>query len=129
MIKLASIVKEILDEAKRGSGTYTYNFEFDDTHIPALVRPNESVEIELNINYNYYIGKPGTHEDPPESDVVEISDWDIEDIIIRSIGGEHREVDLRFIHPQAKKALYSIIEANLEKNGKDIESKIMNGVD
>ena len=129
MIKLASIVKEILGESKRGSGTYTYTFQFDDKHIPALIQSNESVEVELNINYNYYIGKPGTHEDPPESDEVDISDWDIEDIIIRSPTGKRREVNLRFIHQQAKKTLYTIIEEELEKNIKDIESKIMNGVD
>ena len=127
MIKLAPIVKKILYEAKRRSGTYTYTFEFDDLHIPSLCRLSDIVEIELNVNYNYHAGSPGTHEDPPESPEVDISDWDTESVIVIDEAGRKRSVDLGFLHPMAKKALYAVIENQLEKNDDSIKRSIMNG--
>ena len=130
MIKLAPMVRRVLKEAKRGSGTYEYSFELDDDiHIPALVLPSESMEITVLINYNYYIGRAGRSlEDPPESDDVDISDWDVDEITITTGNGERRHVNLRFLHPLAKKALYVLIEKQLKKNNSDIESSIMNGI-
>lgn len=128
MIKLAEIVRKILEEAKHGSGTYTYTFELDNIHIPSMCRLDDQVEVELNINYNYYAGSIGTREDPPKSSEMDISDWDIEDIIIHDKLGNKRGVDLRFLHPMAKKILFEAIEAELEKNHDDIEKQIVSGL-
>ena len=127
MIKLAEIVRQIY-EAKRHGGMYAYTIEFDSCHILSLCRPTDSVEVEIVINYNYYGGFIGSREEPPEPASVEFDGWDIEKITITSESGKSREIDARFLHPMARKALDVAIEKYLDKNEDDIQSKIMNGI-
>ncbi len=126
MIKLAEIVRKIY-EAKR-HGMYTWTIEFDSCHILSLCTPEDSVEVEIVINYTYYGGFIGSREQPPEPEEVEFDGWDIESIIIISENGNKREINPVFLHPIARKALDIEIEKYLDKNEDDIQSKIMNGI-
>lgn len=131
MIKLKSILSEVFEEARkkgRSSNTYEYTAEFDGQFIPGLARDTDVIEVGVEIPYNFDPGERATRWSPGEGASVELEEPVIASITIRPETGQETEVDVRFLHPQQKNALYKLVSDEIDRNSRDIESTILDGI-
>lgn len=139
MIKLKNILHEVFEEIResgRGSGEKEFTISVDGKFIPALSSPNDNIEINVTVLYNFDPGYPSSgafgssnHSMEGEGASVEITGHDIFNIIMINDKNIKREINYDMLHPQQKKAIDDLVDEYINKNEENITNKILDGYD